>query len=132
MPQINHDSEFALRCNQARKDQRNWSSDQFFVYLGELTPDRHSTVSHVVFELLQGSANSMRSLKEDHRPTCRLQGFEPVFAVFRPNWWKPKKQKGIRRKPGCHERCERGTRSRNRLDSSARLDSRANQPGAGV
>ena len=59
-----------------------WSSNQFFMNLGQFTSDSDFTVANLALKLIQRVLDPMRSLEEHDGAAHGLDPIEPYFAVF--------------------------------------------------
>ena len=79
---FSHHRELTDRPFQSGQNGRNWSSNQFFVFLCEFSADRYLAVSRYSLEFSERGFNPVWRLKEDHRPPRGSNSLEPLRTVF--------------------------------------------------
>ena len=63
------------------------ASNQFFMHLGQLTPDDDGAIAEFVEKILERRPDTVWSFEKHDRSASRSEIVEPCFPVFRPSWW---------------------------------------------
>ena len=82
MTNICDDRKLSDRFVKSFENLRNWSSDQFFVDLGQLAATSNSTIADHSFEAHPESRGSDGRLEEHDRSADARQPVEPLCSVF--------------------------------------------------
>src|SRR5262245_47561594 len=94
---ISNDSKLSLGPLEARRNRRNWSSDQFFVFLRQLTANDDGPVTDRGGEVLQSAQDSVRCLIKNDDSADSSQSLEPQFSVLTPRRWETEECERIAR-----------------------------------
>src|SRR2546425_590121 len=97
MTNISHHCKFSERRANFSKNGRYWSSNQFFVLLGQLATDNNMAIPGSFQKLIERFANPVGRFEEDNRSSDGSGTVKPLHSGFRPSRWEPQEREGLAR-----------------------------------